>query len=76
MGLMSHPPNVAAARFLARQVMPMVWRAEPAARMVLCGRAPAREVEDLEGPGVEVTGTVSSVVPYLSGSAVYANALF
>jgi glycosyltransferase involved in cell wall biosynthesis len=75
-GLMSHPPNVVAARFLARAVMPRVWRDEPGARLVLCGRAPAREVEALAGPGVVVTGTVPSVAPYLTRAAVYANALF
>ncbi len=74
-GLMSHAPNVAAARFLARDVMPRVWAAEPAARLVLCGRSPSREVHALARPGVEVTGTVPSVVPYLERAAVYANAL-
>lgn len=75
-GLMSHAPNIAAARFLAREVMPLVWREEPSARLILCGRSPTREVIDLAGPSVVVTGTVPSVVPYLSSAAVYANALF
>jgi glycosyltransferase involved in cell wall biosynthesis len=75
-GLLSHAPNVQAALFLAREVMPALWREEPSARLVLCGRSPAREVLALAGPRVEVTGTVPSVAPYLSRAAVYANALF
>ncbi len=75
-GLMSHAPNVAGALFLARDVMPRVWREEPSARLVLCGRTPTRELLALAGPRVEVTGTVESVGPYLSRAAVYANALF
>jgi glycosyltransferase involved in cell wall biosynthesis len=75
-GLMSHAPNVAAARFLAREVMPLVWAAEPTARLVLCGRSPAREVSALADARIEVTGTVPSVAPYLARAAVYANALF
>jgi glycosyltransferase involved in cell wall biosynthesis len=75
-GLMSHAPNVAAARFLAGEVMPRVWREEPAARLVLCGRSPAREVSALAGERVVVTGTVERVTPWLARAAVYANALF
>lgn len=75
-GLMSHAPNVAGARFLARDVMPRVWREEPTARLVLCGRTPTHEVLELAGPRIEVTGTVDSVEPYLSRARVYANALF
>lgn len=75
-GLMSHAPNVSAARFLALEVMPRVWSREPSARLVLCGRSPCRDVQALRNDRVEVTGTVSSVVPFLSRAAVYANALF
>jgi glycosyltransferase involved in cell wall biosynthesis len=74
-GLMSHPPNVAAARFLADEVMPLVLREEPRARLVLCGMNPNREVLALAREGVEVTGFVDSVAPYLEGAAVYANPL-
>ncbi len=70
------PPNSKAARFLAREVMPRVWQEEPAARLVLCGRSPGIEVALLQRPGIEVTGTVPSVQPYLDRAAVYANALF
>lgn len=70
------PPNAGAARFLARDVFPRVRAAQPAARLTLCGKSPGVEVALLRRPGVEVTGTVPSVVPYLGRAAVYANALF
>jgi glycosyltransferase involved in cell wall biosynthesis len=73
---MSHAPNEAGAIFLAREVMPRVWREEPDARLVLCGRTPTRAVQQLANDRIEVTGTVDSVSPYLSRAAVYANALF
>lgn len=62
---MSHPPNIFAASWLASEVMPLVWRQEPRARLVLCGAYPARKVRALEGERVEVTGEVASVAPYL-----------
>jgi glycosyltransferase involved in cell wall biosynthesis len=70
------PPNIKAARFLAREVMPRVWATRPEARLVLCGRSPSIEVAFLRNPRVEVTGTVPDVRPYLDRAAVYANALF
>jgi glycosyltransferase involved in cell wall biosynthesis len=70
------PPNVQAARFLALDVMPLVWAEVPEARLVLCGKNPADAVVELAAPRVIVTGTVPSVAPALAGAAVYANALF
>ncbi len=70
------PPNCKAARFLAQKVMPLVWQKEPSARLVLCGRSPGIDVALLQRPGIEVTGTVPSVQPYLDRAAVFANALF
>jgi glycosyltransferase involved in cell wall biosynthesis len=70
------PPNSKAARFLAKEVMPRVWQEEPSAKLVLCGRSPGVEVALLRRRGVEVTGTVPSVRPYLDRATVYANALF
>lgn len=72
-GLMSHPPNVAAARMLAEEVMTQVWRDCPEAKLVLCGHNPAPEVARLAGPRVEVTGTVPSVQRYLDQAAVVVN---
>jgi polysaccharide biosynthesis protein PslH len=74
-GLMSHPPNVAAARFLAAEVMPIVIQREPRARLVLCGMNPNREVLALKSEHTDVTGFVPSVAPYLERAAVYANPL-
>ena len=75
-GLMNHPPNERGAEFLAREVMPRLWQSLPEARLVLCGHNPSAEVKALAGRGVEVTGSVPSVLPYLQDSKVYANALW
>lgn len=55
----AHPPNVDAAGFLVRDVMPLVWAREPGLRLSLVGANPSRDVLDLVGPLVEVTGFVS-----------------
>jgi glycosyltransferase involved in cell wall biosynthesis len=71
-GLMDHAPNVEAAQLLAREIMPRVWAAEPAARLVLCGANPAPSVSALSGPRVEVTGRVVEVAPFLERARVCA----
>jgi polysaccharide biosynthesis protein PslH len=72
-GVMSYAPNVTAAEFLARQVFPLVRRAVSSARLTIVGRAPTARVRALAGvDGVEVTGEVPRMTPWLSGSRVYA----
>ena len=65
-----HIPNVDAALFMANEVMPLVWRGCPDARLVLVGYAPPPEVQALAGPRVVVTGQVPSVEPFLERARV------
>ncbi len=74
-GAMSHPPNVAAAVRLAREVLPRVRARHPDATLVLCGRAPDATVRALASAHVTVTGTVSDTRPFLDAAGCYVNAL-
>lgn len=65
-GAMSWEPNIEAVTFLARRVLPVVRASSPDVRLRIIGRNPAAEVLALAAlPGVEVSGTVANVVPYL-----------
>jgi polysaccharide biosynthesis protein PslH len=58
-GRMSYPPNISAARELAREVLPLVQRHEPSAELRIVGASPSREVLALARlPKVTVTGFV------------------
>jgi polysaccharide biosynthesis protein PslH len=71
-GVMSYPPNVTAAEFLARELAPLVRAARPAARLAIVGRAPAPAVRDLSRlEAVDVVGEVPDLRPWLTGSRVY-----
>jgi glycosyltransferase involved in cell wall biosynthesis len=70
-----HVPNVDAALFIAQEVMPLVWREQPDARLVLVGYAPPEEVRALAGPRVLVTGQVAAVEPYMEIARVNLAAL-
>jgi sugar transferase (PEP-CTERM/EpsH1 system associated) len=70
-GAMDYFPNVDAARFFAECVFPTVRRAVPDARFLIVGKKPAAAIRRLVGlAGVEVTGTVPDVRPYVREAAV------
>lgn len=71
-GVLRYPPNVTAARMLARQVLPRVRSEVPDARLELIGLDPTPEVRDLGRlPGVTVTGWVDDIAAALTRADVY-----
>jgi glycosyltransferase involved in cell wall biosynthesis len=73
LGAMSWTPNATAAVFLAREVFPDVRRRFAYARLCIVGRDPPSDVRALgDLPGVQVTGGVPSVLPYLEEASVLA----
>jgi glycosyltransferase involved in cell wall biosynthesis len=70
-GLMSHPPNVDAAVYFARDVLPAVRARVPGAEFQIVGRMPLDEVLSLASvPGVSVTGEVPDMRPYYAEASV------
>jgi polysaccharide biosynthesis protein PslH len=71
-GTMDFGPNVEAAEFLATTILPTVRLSVPDARVAIVGRSPSDRVRALAmAPGVEVTGDVPDVRPWLQSCAVY-----
>lgn len=61
-GVMSFEPNIAAARFFADAIWPLVLKAVPNARFVVAGRHPAAEIRRLaERPGIEIAPDVEAM---------------
>src|SRR5208337_3532719 len=54
----AHPPNEDAACWLARDIMPLVRRQAPLARLVIVGSAPTARVRSLADLGVTVVANV------------------
>jgi polysaccharide biosynthesis protein PslH len=80
-GSMDWPPNVTAAQFLVREIMPLVWETKPNTKCFLIGKNPGDEIKALSSNRVIVTGSVPSlsdyyrhvpvvVVPMRSGSGI------
>jgi glycosyltransferase involved in cell wall biosynthesis len=70
-GNMGYPPNIDAAEFLARDIMPLVRREWPGARLVLAGASPHLRVKKLTGPLTMVTGWVDDMRPWYAGAKVF-----
>ncbi|HEV2846020.1 MAG TPA: glycosyltransferase, partial [Thermoanaerobaculia bacterium] len=65
-----HPPNVEAALWLGREIFPLLRARLPRARLTIAGDRPPPAVRALQGGGIEVTGRVPSVEPFLERAAV------
>ncbi|MGX8712578.1 MAG: glycosyltransferase [bacterium] len=60
-GNMSYAPNIDAARYLVRDVMPLVWEKEPKATLLLAGADPKGSVCALASPRVELHGSLPDI---------------
>lgn len=59
----AYQPNLDAARYLCREIMPGVLAHEPGCRLFLVGNAPARDLTELDDERVVVTGRVPRSPP-------------
>jgi polysaccharide biosynthesis protein PslH len=72
-GQMDYRPNIDAVHWFAHRVLPSLRMAHGDAAFAIVGRAPTAEVQALAGlPGVEVTGEVPDVRPWLAAADVVA----
>ncbi|MEO8625335.1 MAG: glycosyltransferase [Candidatus Limnocylindrales bacterium] len=65
-----HQPNVDAATHLVQDIMPLVWRSLPHARLWLVGSDPPSVVQELASGLVEVTGYVPDLAPFYARARV------
>ena len=71
LGKMSYHANVAAALYLGRHIMPVIWRQQPETTLTIAGSNPPKAVRALESDSrVKVTGYVDDVRPFVQRSAV------
>lgn len=64
-GNMSYYPNVEAAQFLVKTIMPKVWQQKPNCKVLLIGSNPSKKVSELASDRVIVTGFVEDVNLFL-----------
>ncbi len=71
-GKMDYRPNVDAVVWFGTQVFPRIRRQIPKAQFQIVGQQPLERVFALsEAPGIQITGEVPEIEPYLQQASVY-----
>jgi polysaccharide biosynthesis protein PslH len=71
-GKMDYRPNIDAMRWFTGSVLPRVREQIPDTKLYIVGQKPHRSLEALrDQPGVEITGWVQEVQPFLQAADVY-----
>jgi glycosyltransferase involved in cell wall biosynthesis len=70
-GKMDYQPNIDAAVYFCRSILPRIRKREPRAHVYIVGREPTGEIQALHtGSDVFVTGTVPDTTPYFEAAGV------
>ena len=71
-GSLDWAPNIDGIDWFQREVLPLILRRKPDCSVAIVGRKPPRAIQELSTrfPGIQVTGTVPDVRPWLWGSKV------
>ncbi len=70
-----HAPNVDAALWLCRSIMPIVWRTHPHVELTLAGSNPPASVSDLATNRVHVAGDVADATPLFERARLFVSPL-
>jgi hypothetical protein len=66
-----HTPNVDAALWLVKDIMPLVWKSNPNIKLVIMGSNPTSEILALQSSNIEITGYVEDVSGYFTSSRIF-----
>jgi len=70
-GNMGYPPNVDAANFLVKEIMPIVWKEKPEANVLLAGASPDKKVLMLKSEKVVVSGWLDDIRDAYSSAKIF-----
>lgn len=68
---MGFRPNIDGVLYFGAEILPLIRREVPDVKFLIVGKNPPEAVRALSGPGVEVTGFVDDVRPYIEQAAVF-----
>ena len=70
-GNMGYEPNVHAAQYLVKEVMPLVWKEVPGTTVLLAGANPKHGVSNLASDKVSVSGYVVDIRECYAASSIF-----
>lgn len=69
-GNMDYAPNVDAAIFFCREILPIIRKAQPLIQFIIAGQRPVQSITNLREDGVEVTGFVPDIAAMYDRASV------
>jgi len=70
-GKMDYEPNIDAALYFCKSILPLIRNVEPRAHVYIVGREPSEQIRALHtGTDVFVTGAVPDMTPYLNAAGI------
>lgn len=70
-GNMNYPPNIDSACFLVREIMPLVWKELPHAKVTIAGANPHPKVKTLQSERVSVSGWIDDIRECYAATRVF-----
>lgn len=70
-GNMAYPPNVDAAAYLVKEILPLVWKENPNVNLILAGATPDRKVSALKSDKVFVSGWMDDIRDAYAAARVF-----
>lgn len=70
-GNMSYAPNIDAAEYLVKEILPLLQNEFPDLKLVICGATPSAKVRALANKNVIVTGWVDNMAEYYAKSRIF-----
>lgn len=70
-GNMNYRPNVESARYLVKEVMPIVWQTFPKLNVTIAGATPSQSVLALKSDLVSITGWVDDIAAIFQQSRLF-----
>jgi len=70
-GNMAYPPNVDAAEYLIKHIMPIVWKKRPSTTVLLAGASPVKKVLSLQSKLVKVSGWMDDIRDSYSSAQIF-----
>ena len=70
-GNMGYPPNIDAARFIAKEIFPLVLKQFPAATLLIAGATPHAKVMALQASNISVTGWLPDIRDSYASSRIF-----
>lgn len=70
-GNMGYPPNINAAEYLVREILPMVFRKRPDLKVLIAGASPHLKVQVLKSDQITVSGWVADMRESYAASRIF-----